>query len=542
VKTLLLLSEMSKYEDTDMARLYRKAFELVRRAPNAADPPSAQQLTLLADLLEARPPDTTLDEDWESAERVAREILTLRRAALPSGEAPIASSLARLSDLLVAKADRLWTRADPASAAEAYREARSLVRESGPGSEHRLAEIESDLGGCLVELQRFSEAEPLLTRSLQVFQAEHGGQYGMTHVALHRLVGLYTGWGKTGEASRYQELLPAISVEKVRDVGRVRIAPRVHSRNGGQSASVGGRPVWVFQDTTTLGFDDAGRRRIDTSWGVVNPATGTDLPTVTGTTDSAGAPLDLIPWTAGEKSGTYRLQVEAVLWDGARDRALVFYTKTQQDAQERSGERRVGTSLALWSRADAPAIRPLLRPGADEPTLLFGANEPPWGSAALAIGDWLYVYGCEPVTRKLDVPCRLARVPLDRALDRAEWRFYTGSIWSADWQAAKPVMMDACPQMSVTWNAYLGKYVAVNTRILSSLLSIRTADRPEGPWSEPIFVRGLPSPAPFPWIKPAFVHPELARDGGRVQIVTYARNSVFAGNEIRAVEIEFRKR
>jgi hypothetical protein len=60
-----------------MARLYRKAFELTRRTPNAADRPSAEQLALLADLLEARPPDTTLDGDWEAAERVAREILAL---------------------------------------------------------------------------------------------------------------------------------------------------------------------------------------------------------------------------------------------------------------------------------------------------------------------------------------------------------------------------------------------------------------------------------------------------------------------------------
>jgi hypothetical protein len=360
-------------------------------------------------------------------------------------------------------------------------------------------------------------------------------------VALNRLVGLYTAWGKPGEASRYREMLPAISVEKVRDVGTVRVAPRVLSRNGGQSASVGGRRVWVFQDTTTLGFDDAGKRKIDTSWGVADPAKGGNVPTVTGPTDSAGAPVDLLPWTAEETGGTYHLQVGAVLWDGARDRALVFYTKAQKDAQARFGERRVGTSLARWSRADAPAVRPLLRPGSDEPTLLFGADEPPWGSAALAIGDWLYVYGCEQAARGLVVPCRLARVPPNRVLDRAEWRFYTGTSWSADWRTAKPVV-NAYTHMSVTWNDYLGKYVAVYTRILSSLLGIRTADRPEGPWSEEIIIEGFPPPAGLPWIGLGFVHPELARDGGRVQIVTYSRYIGIAGNEIRAVEVEFRKR
>jgi len=193
--------------------------------------------------------------------------------------------------------------------------------------------------------------------------------------------------------------------------------------------------------------------------------------------------------------------------------------------------------------SDAPAVRPLLRPGSDEPTLLFGANEPPWGSAILAIEDWLYVYGCEEqMPRDLNIRCRLVRVPPDRALDRAEWRFYTGSSWSADWRAAKPVLDRACRQMSVTWDDYLGKYVAVNTRILSSELSIRTADRPEGPWSEEIIVEGLTPPAGFPWIIPGFAHPELERDGGRVQILTYARCVGIAGVEMRAMEIEFRKR
>jgi serine/threonine protein kinase len=541
VRTLLLLSDMAKDDDSDMARLYRKAFELVRRTPNGADRPSAEQLALLADLLEARPPDTTLDGDWEAAERVAREILALRRAAHPSGGAQVASSLLRLAELLIATSERQWARGDPASAAEALREARSLVREAGPGSARRLAAVESDLGGCLAALHRFSDAEPLLTRSLQVFQTENGGRYAATQQVLNRLVGLYTAWGKPVEASRYREMLPAISVEKVRDVGRVRVAPRVLNRHGGQSASVGGRQVWVFQDTTTLGFADAAKRTIDTSWGVADPAKGTNVPTVTGPTDSAGAPMNLLPWTAEETGGTYHLQVGAVLWDRDRDRALVFYTKARKDAQARFGERRVGTSLALWSRADAPAVRPLFRPGSDEPTLLFGADEPPWGSAALAIGDWLYVYGCEQAARNLEVPCRLARVPPDRVLERAEWRFYTGTSWSADWRAAKPVV-NTNAQMSVTWNDYLRKYVAVYTRLLSSLLGIRTADRPEGPWSEEIIVEGFPPLAAWPWLGHGFVHPELARDGGRVQTVTYSRAIGIAGNEIRAVEVEFRKR
>ena len=362
-------------------------------------------------------------------------------------------------------------------------------------------------------------------------------------MALNSLVGLYTAWGKPGDASRYREMLAAISVEKMRDVGRVQSAPPARRRNGGQSATVGGRQVWVFQDTTMLGFDDAGQRKIDTSWGVVDPAKGTDLPTVTvtnrlGRRARGPPPVD----RRRRQAGRITSRCQPFCGIGARDRTLVFYTKAQKDAQRAQGasSRDVDRALVSCRRARSPAAAPPRVRRADTPVRrqraalgLRGHSRSETGSTCTA---------ARRVPRDLNVRCRLARVPPDRALDRAEWRFYTGSSWSADWRAAKPVLDRAFKQMSVTWNDYLGKYVAVNTRLLSSELSIRTADRPEGPWSEEIIVEGLTPPAGFPWIHQSFVHPELERDGGRIQIVTYARSIGIAGVEMRAMEIEFRKR
>jgi hypothetical protein len=224
--------------------------------------------------------------------------------------------------------------------------------------------------------------------------------------------------------------------------------------------------------------------------------------------------------------------------DNARGRALVFYTKTRLESRE---NRRLGTSIAVWPRPDAPAARPVIRPGAEDPTLLFDADEPSWGSGAVVVGDLLYAYACEQRNRSLEVPCLLARVPLDWALDRSEWRFYARGSWSADWRAATSVF-DGASLMSVAWNGYLGKYVAVGTRIISSLIFVRTADRPEGPWSLEVIVEGIPPAGVFPWINSAVAHAELARDGGRVELLTYSRSFVMAGGEMRAVEIEFRKR
>jgi hypothetical protein len=439
------------------------------------------------------------------------------------------------------KADRLRERGDPAAAAAAYREALSLVQESGPGSEGRLAQLESDLGGCLTALGKLDEAEPLLTRShrdLELLEGKMGEGLVTTQQTLNRLVDLYTAWGKPEEAARYREMLPAISVSEVRDLGRVRFVPQVFTRGGGLSASFGGRSAWVFKETRAFGRGEAGPKRIDSSWGLAETATSADLPTVTGPTDGAGNLLELIPRTAQEPVEDWSLEPGAVVWDGARDRALVFYAKKSLHALE---QRRVGSSLALWPRPDAPAVRPLLRPGAEEPTLLFDAEEPAWGSGALTSGNWLYTYACKQQKGSLEVPCLLARVPLDRALDRGAWTFYAGGSWSSDWRGATAVI-DAVPPMSVAWNGYLGKYVAVSTRILSDMIRIRTADRPEGPWSEAVLVQGLAPAVGFPWIGPGIGHPELAREGGRVEILTYTRAVGIGGNETRAVEIEFRKR
>jgi hypothetical protein len=44
--------------------------------------------------------------------------------------------------------------------------------------------------------------------------------------------------------------------------------------------------------------------------------------------------------------------------------------------------------------------------------------------------------------------------------------------------------MDAAPALSVHWNEYLAKYLAVYSNQLANTISIRTADQPEGPWQD----------------------------------------------------------
>src|SRR5262249_42631037 len=158
----------------------------------------------------------------------------------------------------------------------------------------------------------------------------------------------------------------------------------------------------------------------------------------------------------------------------------------------------------------------------------------PWGAAALVDGDTLYTYACPG--GGLSSPCKLARAPFANALDHSAWQYWTGSAWSADVHAAKSVM-DGAPIMSVHFSPYLQKFVAYILTPLESALTLRTAPRPEGPWSSTLhFADGAPAlDGNFDY--GLIAHPELARNGGRVEYVSYFQPGKFLDGVIHLLEI-----
>ena len=77
--------------------------------------------------------------------------------------------------------------------------------------------------------------------------------------------------------------------------------------------------------------------------------------------------------------------------------------------------------------------------------------------------------------------------------------------------------MRSSPQLSVHWNPYLRKYLAVTSRNNAIGIDLWTADRPEGPWSfRQEIGPAVEPPGPGQWTREALGHVELARDGGRI--------------------------
>jgi hypothetical protein len=85
----------------------------------------------------------------------------------------------------------------------------------------------------------------------------------------------------------------------------------------------------------------------------------------------------------------------------------------------------------------------------------------------------------------------------------------------------------------VSRNAYVGGFLAVYSGIFSNDVFFRTAPRPEGPWSTPQRLFTGRHRAAGPTNYAAKEHPELARNGGRSLVVSYADASEGFGSVIR---------
>jgi len=103
--------------------------------------------------------------------------------------------------------------------------------------------------------------------------------------------------------------------------------------------------------------------------------------------------------------------------------------------------------------------------------------------------------------------------------------------------------MDGAAYLTVHWNDYLDKYLAIHGVPGERTIALRTADRPEGPWSEArLYIVGESPPrGEMNRVQCALAHPEFAREGGRIEYITYRRQtgSLLVG-ETRLVEITFR--
>ncbi|TVQ13105.1 MAG: DUF4185 domain-containing protein [Balneolaceae bacterium] len=155
---------------------------------------------------------------------------------------------------------------------------------------------------------------------------------------------------------------------------------------------------------------------------------------------------------------------------------------------------------------------------------IWTADQPMFSSAILDGNDgWIYLYGVR--NESGNQKCYLSRVKPDDIEQPEKYRYWDGSGWNRDIRSVQPVMFDMPNEMSVSWNIYLGCWLAVYSEGTGGRIVACTSQRPEGPWSNPVLLHTVEMPEhdlPYPrLIYAAKEHPVLSKNNGSILWITY---------------------
>jgi hypothetical protein len=113
--------------------------------------------------------------------------------------------------------------------------------------------------------------------------------------------------------------------------------------------------------------------------------------------------------------------------------------------------------------------------------------------------------------------------PVGGVLDPSAYEYWDGSHWVPGVREAVEVLPRPASELSTMWNDYLGKYTAMYSQGYNSVV-LRTADRPEGPWSAPTT---LVDYSMLPGVYGAFMHPWAQGEDLYYLVTTWNAYNVF---------------
>lgn len=141
------------------------------------------------------------------------------------------------------------------------------------------------------------------------------------------------------------------------------------------------------------------------------------------------------------------------------------------------------------------------------PSLLLSPNMFIWGYQNFQQGAFVrkdgYVYAFGTGAGRGGMAF-VSRVAEDAITNVWSYEYYSPFGWiPACPFCAIQVIWDATSEMSVAWNDYLNKFIVLYTNALNNVV-MRTADQPEGPWSD---ATTLVTSASMPGLYAPFIHP-----------------------------------
>ena len=289
--------------------------------------------------------------------------------------------------------------------------------------------------------------------------------------------------------------------------------------------------LWTFGDTlmTVMGADGFKYRSATAGWSSLGSLQLDEA------LDSMGAPFQLFPFTAVEAAYNrangpterYALWPGSVIEASDGNGAWRFYQRLKIHPGTLNYEA-LDVGLARLPLGSTVAVR--------DPSPLFSMSTPAYALAAHVDGGFVYLYGCNSVADQLDSECRVVRAVVADAPLTAAWQAYDGAMWQPDLGQAQPVLHGPPGDLSVSFNVYLGQFLAVYSGIFSDDIRWRSSPHPEGPWSkERLLFATTPPPSGNNYAGKE--HPELAADGGRTIVVGYANATGTFTGDVRLASV-----
>ena len=356
------------------------------------------------------------------------------------------------------------------------------------------------------------------------------------------------------------KIMKSIKVDSTEDLGPLFVdnPHKMIGQDGAFSIPMPEKTLWFFGDTLigrrvpgeSLWFpggkplppeDMSGKGTIEymfNNTGLLVPNTGVDgvLNDFQYLLDESGKLKVLLPLIDGEDRDRDRIWCQhGVSLNGKLYLSLIKVQMMEHGFLTGSGDgnnllpvnfKVIGSGLAVGDPKDWE-FRRLLNDKQDY--IWWPADVPHFGSTILKVKQdpYLYFYGVMMDPSGVQC-CSIARVAPEHIEDYNSYEYLVSDKpeWSGDIRKAMTIFTDAPSEVSVSYNDYLGAFLAVHSLQTSDKIVGRTAPNPWGPWSEPVELCtvNVDDSVKLPYNRLIYAgkeHPELAEDNGKTIYVTY---------------------
>ena len=269
--------------------------------------------------------------------------------------------------------------------------------------------------------------------------------------------------------------------------------------------------LWIFGETLIETEGEIGFRVVTNSAGMLETLGDPCASEFIWLTDSTSELSPIVSSTADElafndtsSSGAYRLWPLGGVSDGG-DVYLYVNKVLFRDYFDYDV-----VSTFLWKQtAQGEQVR----------SIEWTGSESGWGTGAFLDKD-VTVYLFRTVKNDgfaWDV--QLARVPVAGIENSSAYEYFDGFDWSSS-PAPSVTVMETSPQLSVAYNSYLERYVAVYPEPLGSRVMMRIAEQIDSEWSDPIALFDVDLGEQM-FLGNVYQHPDYARDGGRTILISH---------------------